>query len=368
MLKVQEFILSNPDWEDKLQSKPYCLKVGRDSGYVLLKYNQIDSDFSEDMVCESRGIILDEENDYEVVCKPFNKFFNYGEQFAAEINWASAKIQEKVDGSIMKLWFSERYQKWIVSTNGTIFAQNADLPFATKGLETFRDMFMEAYNKVALNRSPMKGNTHIFELVGRNNRVVIPYENIELYYLTSINNENLAEYYDEALVNFKRPKEYSFSSLEETIEFTKSDAFNTFRNEGFVVSDEFHNRIKIKTEDYLRIHRMRGETNPTPLRFLELMRTNESSEFLSYFPEYQSDYDSFKQKHINYRRQLDILLNYFFNIKDLPRKEFALEAKKTFCPSFLFGLLDEKWKTSTEYMNSVRDKNLIEAIYKNESK
>lgn len=364
MLEVQEFILNNPDWEEKLQSKPYFLKVGRDSGYVLLKYSQIESDFSEQIVRECRGLILDEGNNFEVVCKPFSKFFNYGEEHAAEIDWDSAKIQEKVDGSIMKLWWSEKYLKWIVSTNGTIFAQNADLMFPSNGIHNFREMFYEAFNKVMFNGDLSREYTHVFELVGPQNRVVIPYMEIELYYLTSINNKDFTEKRLEVFDSVKTPKEYSFSSLEETIEFTKSDNFNTFRNEGFVVVDGSFNRIKIKTEDYLRVHRLRGETNPTPKRFLELMRTNESSEFLSYFPEYQSDYDSFKQKYIKYRRQLDVLLNYFFNIKDLPRKEFAIEAKKTMNPSFLFGLLDEKWETSVEYMNSVRDKNLIEAIYK----
>ena len=364
MLKVQEFILNNDDWEEKLQSKPYCLKVGRNDGYVILKYSQIESDFSEQIVCESRGIILDEENDYQIVCKPFNKFFNYGEHLASEIDWPSAKIQEKVDGSIMKLWWSERFSKWVVSTNGTIFAQNADLPFADKKLKTFLDMFMEAYNKVELFGSPIKGDTHVFEMVGRNNRVVIPYEDIELFYLISINNENFAEYKDDFFINFKRPKEYSFSSLEETIAFTKTKDFNTFRNEGFVVSDRYHNRIKIKTEDYLRIHRMRGETNPTPLRFLELLKTNEVNEFLSYFPEYKKDYENFKKKYIEYQTKLDDALNLYFTIKDLPRKDFALKAKETISPTFLFGLLDEKWTTSNEYMQQMREKNLVEVILK----
>ena len=364
MLKVQEFILNNPNWEKEIQSKPYFIKVGRNENYVLLKYNQIDSDFSEDMVRECRGLILDEENNYEVVCKPFNKFFNYGEEHAAEIDWASAKIQAKIDGSIMKLWWSEKKTKWIVSTNGTIFAENANLPFADVSVKTFFDMFMKAYNKIDVIGNPSADSTHIFELVGKNNRVVIPYEKTEIYYLASINNKKYYEYFDEAFGKVKRPKEYSFSSLNETIEFSKSDSFNTFRNEGFVVSDKFNNRIKIKTQDYLRIHRLRGETNPTPKRFLELMRTNESPEFLSYFPEYQSDYDIFKKVYNDYLKKMDSLLEYFSTIKDLPRKEFAIEAKKTVNPSFLFGLLDEKWATSTEYMNSVRDKNLIEDIYK----
>jgi len=100
MLKVREFILNNKDWEKKLQTKPYFLRVGKNDGYVILKYNQIESDFSEQIVRESRGVILDEENGYEVVCKAFDKFFNYGETLAADLDWNTVKIQEKVDGCL----------------------------------------------------------------------------------------------------------------------------------------------------------------------------------------------------------------------------------------------------------------------------
>jgi len=367
MLELQKFIKDNPIiWEGNLERPPYNLRIGRNDGYIIFKYNQIDSDFNEPIVREARGVILDEYDDYKVVCKAFNKFFNYGEELAAEIDWKTAKIHEKVDGSIMKLWWSERFMKWIVSTNGTIYAQNADVMFPSNGITNFREMFMEAYNKKELRGEPSKKHTHVFEMVGPQNRVVIPYEEIDLFYLTSVNNETFEEIQDGAFRYFPVPFGYYFDSLEETVEFTKSDDFNTFRNEGFVVKDASNNRIKIKTEDYLKIHRMRGETNPTPKRFLELMRTNETSEFLSYFPEYQSEYDKFKEKYISYRKKLDELLDYFVSIKDLDRKDFAMKANSTIAPAFLFGLLDEKYSTSIGYMQDLNEKKLIEAIYKND--
>lgn len=364
MLEVQKFILNNRIiWEGNLERPPYNLRIGRNDGYVILKYDQIDSDFNEPIVRESRGLILDEHNDYKVVCKAFDKFFNYGEELAAEINWDTAKIQEKVDGSIMKLWWSERFMKWIVSTNGTIYAQNADVMFPKNGITNFRDMFMEVYNKKEIRGEPQKDSTHVFELVGPQNRVVIPYEEIELYYLTSVNNETFEEFQDESFINFPVPLSYYFSSLEETVEFTKTDDFNTFRNEGFVVKDGNNNRIKIKTEDYLKIHRMRGETNPTPKRFLELLRMNEASEFLSYFPEYKEDYDEFKERYIRYRKNLDNLVDYYVTIKHLDRKDFASKAQKTIAPAFMFGLLDGKYSNPTGYLHDIHEKKLIEAIY-----
>lgn len=37
-----EFIQDNPnDWEEKLSSDPYNLKISRDGQYVMFKYNQL---------------------------------------------------------------------------------------------------------------------------------------------------------------------------------------------------------------------------------------------------------------------------------------------------------------------------------------
>ena len=42
-------------------------------------------------------------------------------------DWNTAKVQEKVDGSIVKLWFDHRLGKWQFSTNGVIRAEKAPL-------------------------------------------------------------------------------------------------------------------------------------------------------------------------------------------------------------------------------------------------
>lgn len=65
---------------------------------ILLKYSQIESDFSKQIVCECRGIILNENDNWNIVSQAYKKFFNLGESLAAEIDWSTAKCFEKVDG------------------------------------------------------------------------------------------------------------------------------------------------------------------------------------------------------------------------------------------------------------------------------
>ena len=102
-LKIQEFIRENPDWERLLAEKPYSLIIQHDEVFgrklVLLKYNQVESDMSLELVRECRGIILDETT-FEPVCVPFFKFFNAGEPNAAEVDWKTAWTSAKKDGCV----------------------------------------------------------------------------------------------------------------------------------------------------------------------------------------------------------------------------------------------------------------------------
>ena len=66
---------------------------------VMFKYDQLNSDFHNDIVKECRGLILDADT-FEVVSYPFNKFFNYGEQYADDVDWHTAYVTEKLDGCV----------------------------------------------------------------------------------------------------------------------------------------------------------------------------------------------------------------------------------------------------------------------------
>lgn len=110
-MELLKFIKDNANWEELLTKKPYCLKIKKDEDYTILSYNQIESDFYNPIVRECRGIIL-ENSTLTPVCVPFYKFGNYGEGYVPDIDWSSARTQEKVDGSLIKVWYHNG--KWRV--------------------------------------------------------------------------------------------------------------------------------------------------------------------------------------------------------------------------------------------------------------
>ena len=118
------FCHMHDNWEELLTQEPYFLKIKEDGPYVIFNYDQIRSDFNNPIVREARGIIFRKGEWNNPVCWAFNKFFNVQESFADEIDWSTAFVTEKVDGSLIKVWWDG---DWKVSTNGCIDAWKAEL-------------------------------------------------------------------------------------------------------------------------------------------------------------------------------------------------------------------------------------------------
>ena len=88
----------------------------------------MNSDFRLREVQEASGSIFKfVDGRAQYVCRPFDKFFNVGEVNAADIDWSTAQVREKVDGSLMKIWFDNG--DWHLSTNGTLMLLRLRLKF-----------------------------------------------------------------------------------------------------------------------------------------------------------------------------------------------------------------------------------------------
>jgi len=228
MLNVIDFIKNNPNWRELLSKPPYCLRISDDGVFTLLKYSQLDSDFTNEIVRECRGLIIDDTP--KPVCVPFFKFANYGESYADVIDWVSAKAEEKIDGSLIKLW--NYGGDWHVSTNGVIDAAKAGIEDKHGNAEykNYEELFRAAAEKVGLIPERLNPKyTYMFELVSPYNRVVVPYKDIDLYHIGTRDNETLKEL--DVDVGVKKPQTYGCGSLDEIIETAKALPYN---REGYV--------------------------------------------------------------------------------------------------------------------------------------
>lgn len=351
-LKLIEFIENNKNWEELLLSEPYCLTIKRDNGYIILNYDQNNSDLCNEIVRECRGIILYEKT-LKPVCVPFFKFDNYAEtKYKTEIDWESAKVQEKVDGSIIKVWYDRG--KWRVSTNATIDAFKCDLHGIDEDCvaqteenkyKFFGDLFQVAKEKVCLNFEKLNKNyTYIFELVSPYNKVVVYYKDFDLYHIGTRDNITYEELNVD--IGIKKPKEYDLHSLEDCVEVTNKMSYN---EEGFVVVDKYWNRVKIKSPEWTRFHYFKNNGNYNLLNIIQIIRENELGELLSYFPELvnivNATKDNIKKIVDTIKKELDVLKTE--SVED--RKAFALKVSKLPYSKFYFDwykditLTPESW-------------------------
>lgn len=351
ILKLIEFINHNNNWRELISKPPYCITIKEDEDYIMFNYNQLSSDFNNSIVKECRGLILHTET-YDPVCIPFFKFGNYGENYADEIDWDTALVEEKVDGSLIKFWYDDG--SWHISTNGTIDAYKAilsnDVKYKSFGelVEAAMPISMEQFDIIADRQC-----TYMFELVSPYNRIVVPYSTTSLYFIGWRNNITLLEdnpYNSELSRYFELPHKYPLSSLEECIQSANKLPFS---EEGYVVVDKDFHRNKIKSPAWVAIHHMINNGNINKKRMIELIISGEHGEFLNYFPEYTEDFNNIA----------DLLNEWLFKTTNTwiaiqiklslckTRKEIAEIIMSTdVCPAVYFSLLDHKVNSIAEWL------------------
>lgn len=255
---ICNFIKNNPDnWQEVLKND-YSIKIKTENNYAIFNYD-VNCNFSDPIVQEARGIIIDFEK-LEVVCWPFRKFGNYSEYYCDSIDWDSARVLEKVDGSIIKLWFDFSQEKWQFSTNGTIRAENA--PVEKEYNLYFSDIISQAENLKDINFDSLdKTNTYIFELVSPYNKIVVKYPTTKLFHLGTRNNVTGKEL--EVDISICKPKSYKLKSLDDCVNAAINlnvNGNNDVKQEGFVVVDKDYHRIKVKSPEYLVLSRISQAT------------------------------------------------------------------------------------------------------------
>ena len=348
-----------------LEVKPYCCKIKEDDyfkKYYMINYDQIKSDFYNAVVRECRGIILTKDTN-EIVCRPFDKFGNYGEGYVPDLDWDSTRVLEKIDGSLIKVWYSEEYNQWVVSSNGTINACNAEIQIDISPFKSYGDLFRYCFTECRYLRPDC---TTMFEVVSPWSRIVVQYPEADVYHLGTRHNRT-GQYFEEPIEGCKRPKEFKLSTIEDVVQAAKDLPFN---HEGYVVVDKHYNRIKVKSPAYVAVHHLKANGVIDRKRLLRLILLNEVQEFISYFPEYAKEVLKIEEIFLDFMdviyKDVDDFLNHSIIDKTnrVERKEFATWAVQTAFPTLMFSLLDEKIEIENwrEFVREMEPEKLLKFI------
>jgi len=189
-----------------------------------------------------RGLVIDAEGN--VLARPYKKFFNY-EEVCDKIDMNRRfEAYEKMDGSLIILFYYAKEQKWIVASRGSFISKQAVLA----------QEILNKYNIENLNKT----NTYVFELISKFNRIVVNYSDVEdLVLLGCIDTKTGEETsYDEMCNTYKEifPIVKRYFKYDDVISIADLKLLEEDNREGFVVRFENGERIKIKFKSYVKLH------------------------------------------------------------------------------------------------------------------
>ncbi len=190
----------------------------------------------DEITLQCRGLILDALG--EIVVRPFRKFFNLEEHLPLEIPHEPFEVYEKMDGSL-----------------GILYWVNAEPFIASRGSfisDQARKATQLLYTKYAASIPLLqRGVTYLFEIIYPENRIVVDYgQKEELVLLALMDNETGL---DLPLQEVGFPLVKRYDGLKDIKTLKQLALYN---QEGFVLKFESSLRIKVKFEEYVRLHRI----------------------------------------------------------------------------------------------------------------
>jgi len=292
----------------------------------------------DDITLQTRGLVTDDKGN--VVARPFKKFFNQEE--GKHTPTSEFDVYAKMDGSLGLLFNYEG--EWVMATRGSFTSDQA-----IKGME-----MLSKYDYNRLN----KGYTYLFEIIYADNRIVCRYDFEDVVLLgvieTSTGYEvNIHDGENDIrlrnLINnlgFRVVKKYDgikdYSVLKGMI---RDD------EEGYVVRFSNGDRMKVKGEEYLRLHKIMTNVSTTAI-WEVLSSGGNMDDLLKDVPDefYKKIKEYVKQLRYQYWSVQEHAGKYFDNLyesydRELPEKAKYAEWVKQFdkhLHPILFRMYDNK--------------------------
>jgi RNA ligase len=269
--------------------------------YLIYNYTaktQYDRAWNEDTL-KCRGLILDGAG--KIIARPFKKFFNYEEyqrgSFLGELPaFNSFNVYEKMDGSLGILYRMPSGEMRI-ATRGSFESEQAK-----RATEIFYHKYYHALYP--------EGFTFLFEIIYPENRIVVDYGDMtDLILLAVINNETGEEWSYAEMETFANAwglrlvKQYAV----ETFNLESLKQVQEVGKEGFVIRFDNGLRVKMKFEEYVRLHRI--ITGVSSKTIWELLKDNKPlDEILDQVPD--EFYTWVKQTAKDLQREYNLIVLY----------------------------------------------------------
>lgn len=272
---VQSYLSSNSleDFEAE-----HGIKGKTDGQHILLDYDMASVDWNQPYGYACRGLILCADT-LNVLGLGLKKFFNALEHQADPIDWNTAKVLEKLDGTMVKRFFSPHHNDFVYTTRRQLPHEIETNRIGDTQI-TWRQLIDRCLQDILPQVDQQDDETLVFEVMSPVNYVVVRHDGFKGSLLARRCNRTLQEkpVYDHPTA----PKVFDFNSRQEVEEF--ANQLKGVECEGFVVVDDNYNRVKIKGPDYVRLHHLKDNATRSVKSAILTVRHGEVDEVISYFP------------------------------------------------------------------------------------
>jgi len=352
-----------------------CAKLSNDKTKVSLNYDMLTAKNEDNIASSCRGVVIKlsddsckriKENpsswqsiniDGYVINWPLNRFFNYGDPAAAQIDWSSSKVFEKLDGTMCSMYFDTN--KWFVATRSI---SEADLPINDQDI-TFSDLFFKGLQntfeslKLTLSYEEWMSNfdkekTYVFELTSPYNQVVVFYPDTRVTLLAIRNSDGKEENIEKLSDMIPIPRSWNLRSTKEIIDYVNSNDPSKF--EGVVVVDKNFNRLKIKHPSWNLLSRAKNNVCASKKNLIEAIVNNTIDDVIPLLDsETVNNINRIRAKLAKTLLEIDHLFHEF-RAEAVSKKHFAeLVLKSGVWTTPMFLMYDKKFTSSSEYIQSL---------------
>jgi hypothetical protein len=348
------------DWLNDYGLEPLAdrgIRVSTDErfpGLFNLKYGSICVEKADPIVRACRGAVVEEVlNDgdhspyFRLVAYAFDRFFNLGEAEADEIDWSSANVYEKYDGSLIKLFWNG--VQWVVSTSGSVGGAGN---VGDSG-KSFEELFWDTFRFMRYNAFDLNPDyCYVFELCAPENRIVVKYDEPMLRLLAVRDRAN--DFVELPLGDFSRVFWVAESFDYGAIQLLQAVNARGADHEGFIVCDAYGRRIKVKSDVYVQLHRVRGNGEPN---FSELYLNDDLDEFLLHFPDYSEKFNALRENLALIAWGVEEFVRLY---SDYSQKEFAVIVMENHpkVSGAMFSIRSGKFANFAEYVAQMKPKQL----------
>ena len=316
-----------------------------------------------------RSLITDKEGN--VLSSGFPKYFNYGEKpdcYPNPENYSDWRIDSKIDGSLLIADYVNG--QFSMRTRGTV-------SYVTQENAKDFELLPQKHPKVV---EFLKENSHLtllFEIVTPNNIIVIRPKDVEFYLLGAINKNGMCVVSSTDLTNIWRkigpisvPQSYQFNDISDLSKIAQ--LIKGWKGkEGIVISyNNNQNRIKIKSDWYLFIHRVKSQLSSTK-NLIEFYADNEMPSCEDFYKLIETEFDyeiavqlkdeieKICEAGEKAKKYIDHILEVLHDIRKVEtRKEQAEMIKRNFQEnsSFAFSILDGKIISKEQWIKLINQK------------